>query len=359
MQQQGSELDFSGQDIFVGLDVSNRSWKVAIVIGEIALRPFTQVPDANALVRYLKKHFPNGQYHCVYEAGYHGFQACEALRLLGVDCIVVNPADVPTTNKERVHKNDPVDARKLARSLANGELRGIYVPSRRELEDRSLIRMRAAVVKKQTRCKNQIRAFLAFHGVRMPPEVDDRYWSRRYIRTLQRLVFERPGATTALTVLIQELLYHRTVICDLTRQLRRLAREDHYAGATNVLLSVGGIGPVAAMTFMTELVRVTRFPTLDHLSSFCGLVPGEHSSGDTEQMTGLTPRRNPALRALLIQCAWAALRQDPALLQSFTRLCTRMKKQEAIIRIARKLLNRIRFVLLTGQPYRPGVVLAR
>jgi hypothetical protein len=34
--------------------------------------------------------------------------------------IVINPADVPTTDRERSFKHDPADARKLARSLRAG-----------------------------------------------------------------------------------------------------------------------------------------------------------------------------------------------------------------------------------------------
>ena len=65
----------------------------------------------------------------------------------------------------------------------------------------------------------------------------------------------------------------------------------------------------------------------------------------------MTERKNPYLRWILIECAWCAVRKDPALMQAFAELTKRMTKNRAIIRIARKLLNRIRFVLKNGQPY--------
>ena len=76
--------------------------------------------------------------------------------------MVVNPADVPTKDKEKATKTDRVDCRKLARSLRNGELEAIYVPSRIKGEDRSLVRTRQSMVRKQTRCKNQIKSILSF-----------------------------------------------------------------------------------------------------------------------------------------------------------------------------------------------------
>jgi hypothetical protein len=47
----------------------------------------------------------------------------------GIDCMVVNPADVPTKNKERAGEADRGDCRKLARGIRNGEFKGFYVPS--------------------------------------------------------------------------------------------------------------------------------------------------------------------------------------------------------------------------------------
>jgi len=62
-------------------------------------KTFTQTPEPKALVTYLHKHFPN--YMCAYEAGYFGFWIYYQLNQMGVNCIVVHPADIPTKDKER------------------------------------------------------------------------------------------------------------------------------------------------------------------------------------------------------------------------------------------------------------------
>lgn len=113
---------------------------------------------------------------------------------------------------------------------------------------------------------------------------------------------------------------------------------------------------VTSTTFLTEIVTLERFKKLDHLLSYVGLVPGEHSTGETDQDTGLTPRRNAALRYMLIECAWIAQREDPVLLLAFTTYCKRMPKSLAIIHIARKLVCRMRYVLKHEQPYVTGVL---
>ena len=110
------------------------------------------------------------------------------------------------------------------------------------------------------------------------------------------------------------------------------------------------------MVFLTEIVDIKRFKDIDHLSSYFGLIPGENSSGDTQLHTGISPRHNANLRVLLIESSWIAVRKDPALLMSFNKLSKRMPKNKAIIRIARKLLNRIHYVLKNHCYYETGVV---
>ena len=111
------------------------------------------------------------------------------------------------------------------------------------------------------------------------------------------------------------------------------------------------------MILLTEMIDLCqRFSSLDQLSSFVGLIPDTQSSGETEHTGEITRRRHGLLRALLIEAAWVAARKDPALLRAFGGYCQRMRKTMAIVKIARKLLNRIRFVLKNHKPYVPAVV---
>ena len=129
MQTQGNKLNFSGQNIYVGFDVHLKNWKVTIMTEELTHKTFSQSPKPEILFDYLKQNFPGGIYHSAYEAGYCGYWIHNKLVFLGIDSMVVNPADIPTTNKEMVQKEDKRDSRKIARSLRNGELVPIYVPS--------------------------------------------------------------------------------------------------------------------------------------------------------------------------------------------------------------------------------------
>jgi len=108
MKAQAVELDFAGQDIYVGIDVHPSSWTVAIYTAHLEHKTFRQDPHPETLTRYLKRHFPGASYRGVYEAGYSDFWIPDALTAAGIDMMVINPADVPTTDRERSFKHDLV-----------------------------------------------------------------------------------------------------------------------------------------------------------------------------------------------------------------------------------------------------------
>jgi transposase len=133
-----------------------------------------------------------------------------------------------------------------------------------------------------------------------------------------------------------------------------MMRSDRYRENANLLRSIPGIGPLTTMLILLEIGDTRRFDSFDHLNSFVGLCPDSHQSGDTNRPQGLTGRRHNQLRSAIIESSWQAIRQDPALYQAYRQLCARMKGQEAITRIARRLLRRIRAVLITRKPYVKG-----
>src|SRR3990170_2104634 len=146
MQTQINELNFTGQNIYAGFDVHLKSWKVTIMTEKLLHKTFSQPPKPEILHQYLEKNFPGGTYHSAYEAGFCGYWIHNKLKSLGINSIVVNPADIPTTDKEKVQKEDARDSRKIARTLRSGDLKAIFVPSTKTLEDRCLMRTRATLV---------------------------------------------------------------------------------------------------------------------------------------------------------------------------------------------------------------------
>lgn len=120
-----NRVDFTGQTIYIGMDVHKKSWTVSILLEHLEHKTFTQPPEAAPLVSYLHRNFRGASYRAVYEAGYCGFWIHDQLVENGIACMVTNPADVPTRDKERRRKGDRSDSRKLARALRSGQLEGM------------------------------------------------------------------------------------------------------------------------------------------------------------------------------------------------------------------------------------------
>jgi transposase len=316
-----------------------------------------QPPSVAALVQHLHQNFPGATYHSAYESGFSGFWAHRDLVSQGVNNIVVHAADVPTTQKERAFKNDKRDCRKLAHSLRNEELEALHIPSIKTQEDRSLVRLRLTFRKDLTRQKNRVKALLHFYGKEIPERfLSSGHWSKAFIEWLKEVKFETGSAEQALQLLIGQVEQIRSGLLDVTRKIRKLAASEDYAANMELMLKLPGVGLVTGIAFLTQLETIDRFPNTDSLAGYLGLVPNCHSSGDNENMGEMTYRGNKWLRELLIECAWSAARSDPALHFAYLNLCKRMKSNNALIRIARKLLNRMYYVLKYKREYEKGVV---
>jgi len=351
-----SELNFEGQQIYVGMDVHKKSWSISILSDQFEHKTFTQPPEVGTLVNYLKRNFLGASYKSVYEAGYCGFWIHDRLQEHGVQCLVVNPGDVPKKDKERKSKADRVDCRKLARNLRSGDIEGIYVPCRPKVEDRSLVRTRHSMGKKQTRCKNQIKSILQFYGIQIPEELANGHWSKRFISWIEAIRMERASGNFALKIHLEDLNNMRKLIAEITHAIRSLANSEEYRQNVRLLKTVPGISTLRAIILLTELYEIGRFKNFDKLCSYVGLKPDTDSSGETDRKTRITKRRNPQLRGILIESSWVAVRKDPALMMTFNALCKKMPKTNAIVRITRKLLNRIRYVLKNQRDYVSGIV---
>lgn len=358
METQINKLDFTGQNIYAGIDVHLKSWTVTIETDEIVHKTFNQPPEPDILSKYLHRNFPGARYLCSYEAGFCGFWMHDKFKEMKIDCIVVNPADVPTKDKERKQKRDKIDSRKLARSLRNGDLDGIYVPPEEDREDRALIRCRHKLVGDLTRCKNRIKSFLYFIGIKLPEEFDNSstHWSKCFMEWLESIELKTSSGTITLKIYIEEAKGIRKLLLNVTREIRKLSTSEKYVKQIELIRSIPGIGPTSSMIFLTEIGDINRFKGLDELCCYFGLIPNSSSTGEKENIGEMTNRGNHLLKETLIECSWTAARNDPALLMKYKQLRIHLEANKAIIRIAKKMLNRIRFVLKNKQAYVLAVV---
>ena len=350
-------LSFTNDHFYIGVDTHLKNWKVTIRTGGIELKTFSMNPAPLELLAYLHKNYPGGIYHIVYEAGFCGFWALRVFKEHNIDCIIANPADIPTSNKEKANKIDTIDSRKLARELENKSLHGIYIPTCDQEKLRMLMRLRYRIVQSQTRIKNRIKGLLYAQGILIPLQFSgNQRWSHAFVLWLESISMKTTAGQFALRNLLLQLKEIRQHNKDILKQLRQEAKHHSIASIINALMSVPGIAFINAMTLFTEIFDMNRFSSEDHLAAFIGLIPSTRSSDDTIKGNSITKRQNAFLRYIMIESAWTAVMEDPAMTMKFKELCKRMKSQDAIVRIAKKLTKRIRHVWLHQQEYQYALV---
>lgn len=356
---QRNKISFSGQKIFVGIDVHKRKWSVATITESGFERVHTQNASAQELIDFLHRHYPDGDYVVVYEAGFTGFSTYYSLAEAGIECLVIHPADVPTTQYESVMKTDKVDCLKLAKSLRAGLLNGIYIRPKDSIDERGVVRIRRAIIKDLSRYKIRVKHLLMSNGVILPEQFDKRRgscWSGAFIAWLKSDIKLLSSTRRSLDLLIAQVERMRLAQLQATRELRILSRTEAYRENYDLICSVPGIGGIVAMTLLTEVHDISRFSNERQFASYLGLVPTSHSSGDKTIHGEMTFRGNKDLGPMMIEAAWIAIRNDIGLASSFSQYCRKMKSQQAIVRVARKLSNIIIAVLKNKRKYVPYAI---
>ncbi|HEX9503912.1 MAG TPA: IS110 family transposase [Patescibacteria group bacterium] len=326
--------DFQGQKFYVGIDVHKKSWSVVVRSLGLLVDHFTQPPSVKALMTHLQRQFPGGEFYSAYEAGFSGTGLHEQLCKLGVKNILVHPGDIPRTDKEKKNKTDIHDSRSIAFNLEKGNLHGIFIMPKEQQEFRALFRLRQAKVKDMSRAINRLKGFLLYFGIDYSSNFEG-YISAKVITWLRKLRLASEAGNLSLKKYIDDLVYQRAELAKVTKIIRSQAKKD-YAHPYKCLLSVPGIGFTTAIGLLAEIGDFNRFKDPAEYCSFLGLIPWQHSSGDSIQVKGIQPRCNKILRPLLVEASWFAIRNDPSLLKYYRKHAVK-NSRHAIIKVTRKL----------------------
>jgi len=351
-----TQANYNKLQLYIGIDVHKKQWSVSIFTDAAHHRTFSQPPTPEALQAYIDHHFPQAKVRCAYEATKLGYWICRKLISFGYDCLVVNAADIPTSNKEASNKTDPMDSRKIGKALRAGLLTSIHVPNQTSEGDRQLFRYRKRVQADLTRIKNRIKDKFLFTGTTIPEEFDNSNWSKAFLQWLKNAQLPDPSTRLTLDLLLEQ--YHFTYrhFLKVSVEVRKLQRAKRYKLMAKLLRSIAGIGPLTTVELLCEIEDINRFANFKKFNGFIGLKPGSHSSGEHDWKGRMTYRRHKSLRSSLIECAWSTIQKDPAMLKRYNELKQRLTGKRAIIVIARKLASRIYYVLKNQQPYELGLL---
>lgn len=287
---------------FVGLDAHKDSISAAAC--EANREPARYVgsfrPDVHGLLKVLAKAGSPSQVSVVYEAGPTSFGLCRELHSRGYQCDVVAPSLIPKRAGERI-KNDRRDCLRLAELSRSGESRPIWIPDEAHEAMRDLCRAREDAVGMRLKARQQLKAFLLRHG-RIYPGKTSRTKSHMHWIVEQR--FDHLGERVALGEYQLAVQSAEERVQRLTSALEQAIKGWRFEPAVAALRALRGIDTVSAAGLIAEIGDIQRFASPRQLMGYLGLVPSEHSSGNSVRRGSITKTGNGHARRLLTEAAW-------------------------------------------------------
>lgn len=295
----------------------------------------------------------------ILETSSEAFKVADAARSAGHEVRVV-PATLAKQLGvgERGIKTDERDARKLSEVSCRIDLPSVHIPSAEARELRSLIRSRELLVATRTKTVNHVRGWLRTQLGKIRSGATATFPDRVRARAIenQQLI---PSHIEQVLIVIDAL---NVQVLAADRQVKELARKNEIC---RLLMTIPGVGPVTALTFVAVLDEVSRFPHAYQAQSYLGLTPGENSSSERERRTHITKAGSTSVRRTLIQAAWVAFLRYPndPMVRWAAQIADRRGKFIAIVALARKIAG-IMFALwrdkasyLSTKAARPSAVL--
>ncbi len=285
-------------DKYVGLDVHKDTTVVAIAEegreGECRVYG-TISSDLHALERLLAKiGGADVRLHVVYEAGPTGYVVQRRLAQLGIDCLVVAPSRTPQPKGPR-QKTDRRDAL-VARCTGPGSYRHPRARRRGRIDpgpDAGPCGRGARSHPRQAAAEE----FPPAPG--LPLLGQSQLVGSAPALHLRELVLPLP----ALKAVLEEYLHHQRLaqVDRLDELIAAQVPQWKMYPAVQALMCLRGVQLNAATVLVAELGDVHRFRHPRHLMAFLGLVPKEHTTGDSRKLGAITKSGNAHARWMMAE----------------------------------------------------------
>jgi transposase len=220
---------------------------------------------------------------------------------LGHEVRLIPPAYVKPFVKRQ--KNDAADAEAICEAAQRPTMRFVEPKSAEAQACAVVFRARDLLVRQRTQLINALRGHLAEFG----------FIARKGPGHVETLVEQAadpasdlpPQARPALGALVEALKAVQARVAELDREIAARAKADATARR---LMTVPGIGPVAATALVALAPAASSFRRGRDFAAWLGLTPLQHSSGGKERLGRTSKRGERSLRRLLILGASAVAR---------------------------------------------------
>ncbi|MEN8261275.1 MAG: IS110 family transposase, partial [Pseudomonadota bacterium] len=199
------------------------------------------------------------------------------------------------------NKNDAVDAEAICEAVQRPGMRFVAIKSVEQQDVQSLHRLRSHLIKQRTAQVNQIRGLLLERGIVLP---------RGRAEVLKRVPGILEDAENGLSDRFRCLLNGlKDELRGIDERVEAYDQEINqiaqHSEAAQQLMSIPGIGALAATALLAHVGDVRLFRNGRELAAFLGLVPRQRSTGGKPTLLGISKRGDVYIRTLLIHGARA------------------------------------------------------
>jgi len=283
----------------------------------------------------------------VIESTTNAWHIYDLLEPLAEKVLVANPIKVKQIAQARV-KTDIRDTLILARLLAANMVPDIWVPPAHVRNLRYLLSQRRHLVGMHTATVNRMHSVAHRHHLSHPK--GKRFNKKNTKWQRDNVLSESEQFQLELDMSTKEHLAEQTE--KISKKLARMSHQKPWAESMMYLMQLPGFGVITGMTVLAAIGDITRFESPKHLVSYSGLNSGLEQSGTKLRGKNITKEGRKDLRWAMVEVAQRAVKADPLWTHRFIELCRRMHKNQAIVAIARRLLELVWYVLSRKQPYR-------
>ena len=321
---------------YVGLDVSLKEVSVCVVDDEGTVLCRATVPtDPNRIAAFILAEAPDAE-RVVHESGLLSTWLNRELEKRRVPVVCIDARMAHKVLSARLNKSDKADAEGLAQLARTGWFTEVHVRSEASDRVRALVGARERLIRMRKDLEGHVRGVLKTFGIRLGSVT--RAQRRRAFRDQ---LLQAGGDDPVLGLLAETMSPIHETLCAsaeaLEDELMAIARESRLARR---LMSVPGIGPVTALSFIATVDDPARFRRSNDVGAFLGLTPRRYQSGEIDRSGRISKCGDGDMRRLLVSAAATLItqvRRFSTLKSWAVRLCARKGFKKAAVATARKL----------------------
>ena len=195
------------------------------------------------------------------------------------------------------NKNDAIDAEAICEAAQRPGMRFVAVKSEEQQAAGLVFRTRDLVVRQRTQLINAIRGHLAEYGWVAPRGTAHMTMLADLLED-EAMTSTLPEAARPMFKLMVDLLGELDKqIAVLDREIARRAKEDD---AARRLMTIPGIGPIAATAIIALAPPIETFRKGRDFAAWLGLTPRQHSTGGKQRLGSISKMGERTIRRLLI-----------------------------------------------------------